>query len=869
MAQSEGSLRAYRLLLRLYPAQFRQEYEREIVLAFRNEWQRETSAAGRLLYFLVAMAGILANAPVEHYQMLKHDLRYSLRALRRSPWFATVTVGTVALGLSVNSALFSVVKAVLLDSLPYGHPDRIARVWVHNPQQGYEHDITNWPRLEDWRARSRSFAAFAGFTSSSVTLTGDGEPIQLQGAAVTANFLRVMGVTPAVGRDFEDGDDEAGRPRKVILGYGFWRRALAGDAAVVGRQLILSGETYRVIGVMPPRFDFPARDLDYWTALAVDARTRIDRGNFWLTAIGRLRDGVTLAHAQAEMDSIAKALAAQYVVDRNLGVVLVSLKDDLTARIRPALVVLAGAVIFILLICCANIAGMLLAHTASRKPELAIRTALGAGRERVVRQLLTEVLLLFCAGGAAGIAAAYAGVRLLLRLAPSGLPQLQDTKLDLTVAATTLIVSALTGLICGIWPAIEGSRLDVASALKQGGLRLAGRMNNRRLRSLLTVVEMALAMILLTGSWMLVRSMQQIEGVSLGFDERSVSVAYFQLPRARYANGPAAAGFYQKLLDNLRARPEVESAAAITNFLLGRLPDSGVFSIEGRKDRIYTPLTVDSVTPDLFAAMKIRLVRGRFFSAHDDTSAPPALIINQTTARRYWPNEDPIGKRLTFANPDDKNARWRTIVGVVADTERAGVDQPVFTESYSPLAQEPSRRMQVVIRSRGGAAAARAALASALREVDQQIAVSRFSTLDAVMSDQLAPRRFATSLLTLFAAAALLIAGVGLYGLIAYLAAQRTPEFAVRVALGARSADVVWMVVGRAVAMSAWGLALGASGALITSRLLESLLFGVTRFDPASYAAAAAALMAVCIAAAVPPAMRAVRVDPLAALRSQ
>ena len=861
-------MRPYRLLLRLYPAQFRQEYEREILLTYRNESQRETGAPGRCLYFALASAGILANAPKEHLLMLQHDLRYSLRALRRSPWFTAVAVATVALGISVNSALFSVVKAVLLDSLPYGQPGRIVRVWVHNPQQGFEHDVTNWPRLEDWRARARNFEAFGGFTASSFILTGNGEPLQLHGAAVTANFLRIMGVRPAIGRDFEDGDDAAGRPRKVLLSQGFFQRVFGGDPAIVGRSLTLSGETYQVTGVMPPRFDFPARQLDYWTPLSVDARTRLQRGSFWLPAIGRLRPGVSLPRAQSEMDSISRALAAQYPFDRHLGVLLVSLKDDLTAPVRPALVVLTGAAFVILLICCANIAGMLLAHTAGRKQELAIRGALGAGRGRVVRQLLTEAILLFGLGGAAGIALAYAGIRMLLRMAPAALPQLQDTRLDLTVAAVTLAVSALTGLLCGVWPALQASRLDVAASL-QGGRRLAGRSDSRRLRSLLTAGEMALAVMLLTGSWLLVRSMHRLEGVSLGFDSRSVAIATLQLPRSSYPDGKAAAAFYQRLLDDLHARPDIEAAAGITTFLLDRLPDSSIFSIEGRKDRIYTPLTQDSVTPQFFAAMKIPLLRGRFFDAHDDASAPPVLIVNQATVRRYWPTGDPIGKRLTFDDPASAAAQWRTVIGVVADTARAGVDQPVFTESYSPLAQAPSRRLQILIRSRRAAAATRAALTAAVHDVDRQMPVARFTTLDAALGDQVASRRFTTFLLTLFAAAALLIAGVGLYGLIAFLAAQRTQEFGIRVALGARTGDLVWMVAARALAMAACGWMAGVVGALLLTRGLESLLFGVTRFDPASYLAAGGALLAVCLAAALPPAARAVRSDPLAALRSE
>src|SRR5580658_7244437 len=674
MAEQERSLGIYRLLLRFYPAQFRQEYEREILLTYRNEWRRERGVAGSFAYLVVAVTGILCNAPKEHFQMLTNDLRYTLRTFRRSPWFASVAVATLALGIGVNSALFSVVKAVLIEELPYGKPDQLARVWVRNPQQGFEHDITNWPRLEDWRARSRSFQGFAGFTGWRLILTGTGEPVQLRGAAVTANFFRLMAVEPALGRDFEDGDDQPGRPRKVMLSYGVWQRQFGGDRAIVGRSLNMSGETLLVSGVMPPGFQFPERALDFWVPLTVDQRTRVNRGNFWLNAIGRVRDGVTLRQAQAEMDTLAGVLAAQYPDDRHLGVALVSLKEDLTGLIRPALLILTGAVVFILLICCANVAGMLLAHTADRRQELAIRGALGAGRSRVVRQLLTEAILLFSAGGVAGIAVAYAGVKLLLRLAPAELPQLQGTRLDLTVAGLTLAVSAATGLICGLRPALAVSRLDVAGGLRQGGQRVAGRMDSRRFRSMLTVGEMALAMMLLTGSWVLVRSLQRIEGVSPGFDTRAVAIAQMQLPRTRYAPGKPVADFYERLMDRLRGEPGVDGAAAITTFFLGRLPDSGTFYIDGRRDQITTPLTTDSVTPDFFSTMEIPLRSCRFFDAHDRADSLPVILINETTARRYWRNQDPLGKRLTFGNPDGTGVVWHTIVGVVADTQRAGAD---------------------------------------------------------------------------------------------------------------------------------------------------------------------------------------------------
>jgi putative ABC transport system permease protein len=865
MPEPRLALRVYRLLLRLYPAQFRQDYEREILLVFSRQWVWQRSRAGALFYFATAATAILLNAPKEHFDMLINDLHYAFRAFLRSPWFTVVAVATLALGMGVNSALFSVVKSVLLEDLPYAKPNQLVRVWIRNPKQGIDRDISNLPRLQDWRG-ARCFQDLAGFTRARLIFTGGQEPLQLRGASVTANFFRVIGVRPLLGRDFEDGDDQQGRPRKVILSHGLWLRQFGGDSSVIGRQLTLSGETYEVAAVAPPFVRFPERDLDFWIPLVIDDSARQDRHSYWLNVAGRLRDGVTLSQAQGEMDTLSRALAAQYPEDRDLaGVALISLHDDLTGPIRPALAALTGAVVFILLICCANIAGMLSARAAARAHELSIRAALGAGRSRVVRQLLTEALLLFLVGGLVGIVVAYAGVALLLRLAPAELSQLQDTRLDLTVAIFTLVVSAAAGLIFGLLPALHASQLDVARGLRQGARGLAGRIDSRRFRSALTIGEMALAMILLTGAWLLIRSFQRIQHVSPGYDPRQVSIAQVQLPRSRYGTSPQTIDFYERLIDRVRYTPGVDSAAAITDFFLGRLPGSSTFSIEGRTERITIPITTDTVTREFFSTMKIQLLRGRFFDSRDRADSLPVIIINNTAALRYWPHADAVGKRITFDSPGKPGLRWHTIVGVVGDTSRAGPDQPVFTESYSPLAQEPSRSMQILIRGVG----ARAALLAAVHSLDSGQPIARFAGLDTALGGQMASRRFTTFLLTLFAITALAVTGVGLYGLISYLVTQRRREFGVRVALGARPGDVLRIVVSRVGLMAAYGLVLGTLGALGVTRLLDGLLFGVTRFDAGSYLAAAAGLLLVSLAAAISPAVRAIRTNPLTALRAE
>ena len=864
MKEPRIALSLYRLLLRFYPAQFREDYESEVMLVFRREWSNQSNGAAAIWYFFTVATALLIDAPREHIVMLRSDLHYALRRSFRSPVFTVVAIATLALGMGVNSALFSVVKPVLLENLPYGHPDQLARVWIRNPQQGFDHDISNWPRLEDWR-RATCFKSVAGFTSARLILSGDTEPLQLRGASVTSNFFSMLEVHPLLGHDFEQGDDQAGRPRKIILSHNLWLSRFGADPQIIGRQVQLNSLSYEVVGVAPPQLRFPERDLDFWTPLAIDDRTRQDRGNFWMDVAARLREGVSLQRAQSEMDAYSRSLAKQHPEDRNVdGVALVSLQKDLTEQIRPGLMILTGAVVFILLICCANIAGMLSARMADRVHELSIRAALGAGRSRVVRQLITEALLLFVVGGVVGIAIAYAGVFLLVRQAPPELPQLRDTKLDLTVAAFTLAVSAAAGLIFGALPAMHASRLDIARNIRQGARGLAGRLDSRRFRTALTICQMALAMILLTGSWLLIRSFQRMQQVPPGYDSRDISMADLQLPRAKYGDSQGIE-FYTRLIERLNHTPGIQSAAGITNFFLGRLPDSGAFGIEGRSDIITRPLTIDVVTPGFFSTMKIPLLHGRLLSEDDRTGAVPAMLINNSTAKRYWPDANPIGHRITFDKPVTQKSVWYTIVGVVGDTTRAGADQAVFTESYVPLAQNASRKMEILMRG----SSARRALESAVKEQDPNQPIVHFASLDVALGAQTALRRFTTFLLALFAVTALLITGVGLFGLISYLVIQRQQEFGIRFALGARPANILSLVASRVILMAAVGLAVGTLGAFSLSTLLNSMLFGIGRFDAGSYLVAAGALLVISFIAAISPALRATRTDPLIAMRAE
>lgn len=864
MKESRIALWLYRALLRLYPAQFRHDYEIEVMSVFRREWSILPNRTSALWYLITITTALLVDAPREHLAMLMSDLRYALRVSLRAPLFSIVAIATLALGIGVNSALFSVVKSVLLERLPYGHPNQLVRVWIRNSKQGFDHDISNWPRLEDWR-RASCFKSVAGFIGARLILTGGTQPLQLQGASVSANFFSTLEVRPILGHDFEQGDDLAGRPRKIILSHNLWRSHFGADPRIIGRQVQFNDLSYEVVGIAPPQLRFPERDLDFWTPLAIDDRTRKDRGNFWMEVVGRLESGVSLRRAQSEMDSYSSSLAEQHPEDRSIdGVALVGLQKDLTEQIRPGLTILTGAVLFILLICCANISGMLSARMSDRAHELSIRAALGADRGRVARQLITESLLLFVVGGAIGIAIAYAGVSVLVHQAPPELPQLQDTRLDLTVAAFALAISGAAGIIFGALPAIHASRLDVMRNIRQGARGVAGRLDSRRFRSALTVCQIALSMILLTGSWLLIRSLQRTQQVPPGFDSRDVSIGEIQLPRNKYGE-PQAINFYTRLTERLQHTPGIESAAGITNFFLGRLPDSAGFSIEGRSEIITRPLTIDVVTPGFFSTMKIPLLRGRLFNGDDRTGSLPTMLINETTEKRYWPNGSALGHRITFDKPVTPKSFWYSIVGVVGDTTRAGADQPVFTESYVPLAQNASRKMEILIRG----SEAHNALETAVKEIDPNQPIVHFASLDVASGRQTALRRFTTFLLSLFAMTALLVTGVGLFGLISYIVIQRQQEFGIRFALGARWGNVLSLVALRVVVMDAAGLLLGTIGSVGLSSLLDSMLFGVQRIDPGSYLAAAGALLFICFIAAISPALRAIRTSPLIAIRSE
>jgi putative ABC transport system permease protein len=856
--------------LYLYPASFRDEYGREMRRLFADSLSHAGGGGDAVLVWLRAMAAILLEAPKEHAWLMLNDLRYAFRTLRRAKWFALTALVTLALGIGANTAIFSVVETLLLRQLPYRDPDRIVMVWVKNPEQGFDHDVTSYPRLEDWRAQSRTIDAFAAYYDAQRVLTGREDPEQVRSAVVTENFFRVMGAKPVLGGSFSRGDDDFGRPHKVVLSHGLWARRFGADPGIVGQAITMNGQLYTVVGVMPSTFRYPTRETDVWEPLGVDPDLRRQRGDFWLTTIARLKPGVRVARAQQEMNAISRRLAGQYTQDRGLGVDLVTLKKELTATTRPALLVLTAAVSLLLLIACANVAGMLIARASDRQHEIALRTALGAGRGRVIRQLLTEGMVLFILGGALGLALAAAGVRAIVRLAPPALTQIRDVEVDWTVALYAIGLAAVTGLVSCAWPAIQAARRDQADALRGSSTRIGGRRGAAWFRTGLLAAQVALGFVLLTGAALLIRSFAEMQGVNLGFDPRSVVAARISLPGAKYANTARIAAFYEALTGRLSAAPGVESAAGITTLLLSRLPNSAGFQIEGRTPDIATPLTHDTVTPGFFRTMRIPLLRGRFFTDADGETSQRVTIINQTTAKKYWPGEDPVGKRLRFGSGADNTNPWMTIVGVVGDTKRAGFDVPVFTESYQPMRQDASADLAILVRARTDAAAGIGpAIRAAIRQIDPQQPVSTIAPLQSMLDETLAGRRFNTLLMAIFAVAALVLAAVGVYGLLAYTIAQQDREIGIRIALGASATAILKAVGGRAIAAASVGGAAGVVLSIAVRRAIAGLLFGIAPLDAVSYAGAASVLAAVVAAAAAFPLRRAVNVDPAVSLRAE
>jgi putative ABC transport system permease protein len=817
----------------------------------------EHRSAARVVVLLVAIAAVIADAPKQHALVLVQDLRLAVRLIRRERWFATVAIGTVALGIALSTAVFSVGKSLLVDALPYREAERAVMVWVTNPRQGYDRDVTSYPRLLAWREHSRLIETFAAYAFRRAVLTGISDPEQLRLVRATPEFFQVVRSEPVVGRLFAATEEEAA---VVVLSHGLWQRRFGGQSSAVGRTLRLDAVPYTVIGVLPPSFQFPDRDVDAWVPFRPTPDDRQSRA-FWLETIAQLKPGVSLAQAQQEMTAIAARLGAERPEDRELGVALVGLRDEIAGPFKPALVMLTAAVLGVLAIACVNVAGMLTARGAARRREVAIRTAVGASRRRVLRQLLTEAIVLFVLGGVLGVILASVLLRLLVSVAPPTLSWLSDVSLDGPMLAVGLGMAALTGVLFGVLPSWRAAGADVVEVVASG-VKGAGRGGlSSRFRWALVVSQITIATIVVSAASLSLSSLVHAQRVDLGFEAGNVLTARVQLPPMKYPDAAARQQFFDRLLERSRALPGVTGAAA-GSAVLGP-SNSSSFTIEGRPGRIQQPLTFDIITPDFFQVLQVPLLRGRSFSDRDTADGQLVAIINETTAKTHWPNEDPLGKRFTFGGN-----RWLTVVGIVADTRRAGVDQSVRTESYQPYTQDPGS-MTLLIRTAGEPAAIVPALGAVVRELDPEQPLARVAPLDELVDNQTAARRFNTWLLGAFGAAAITLTAIGLYSLLAYLVALRRHEMAVRLAIGGTPSHVLSLIVRHVSWVVGIGVGLGLVGALIAARSMRSLLFGIEPWDPLSQMITIALLGAVAVAAAWIPARRAMRVDPATVLRME
>jgi len=807
------------------------------------------------------------------------DLRYGARGLARTPGFTAVAVLTLALGIGATTAIFSVVNAVLLRPLPYPDADRVAMVWMDNRRMGMSEDIHSWPNYADYRDQNRVFSALAAYTPAGYNVTGgclegECEPQRVAAAASTANLFAVLGVAPRVGRAYSAAEETEGQDAVALISHGLWTRQFGADPAMVGRTIRLNGRERTVIGVMPRGFAFPTAETDVWVPLALPDDFRQARNSFALYAVGRLRPGVTLERAQAEMSAIAKRLETQYPTLRDLGVNLVALPEQIVGKsLRTALWIMLGAVGAVLLIGCANVANLLLSRAAVREREVGVRLALGASRGRLVRQLLTESVLLAAVGGALGVALAWAGLRLLIGLAPADVPRLDEVRIDGLVLAVTSAVALATGIVFGLVPALQASRPELAEALRDGRGGTASRRGHR-LRRLLAAGQVALVVVLLTGAGLLIRSFVQLQQVRLGFRPDHLLTMQLSLPGAKYQTPQQRIAFFERVVERVRALPGVQGVGAISDVFLSKTPNSTNFTIEGRAptpDQQNVEVPLDGVTPDYFRVMGIELKSGRTFTAQDGADAPRVVIVNENMARKFWPGEEAVGKRFRYGDGSGgaDGPPWMTIVGVVGDMRRTGYEAPVRYETFLPYPQRAASRMTLVVRTRGEPTALAPAVRAEVRGVDADLPVYEVKSMDELLSAMVAQRRFSMALLGTFAGLALLLGVVGVYGVTSYLVAQRTREVGLRLALGAPPRALVAMVVRQGMVVAAAGIAVGIVGALLVTRLMSGLLYEVSPRDLGTLLGVAAVLALATFAANYVPARRAARVDPLVALRDE
>jgi putative ABC transport system permease protein len=798
-------------------------------------------------------------------ETLLKDIRYGFRSLLKRPGFTAIAVITLALGIGANSAMFSTVNAVLLKSLRYPEAERIVLLDGINPSAGITQSNMSIPDFADWQAQSQSFEQLAGFVTGGSLLTSGDEIERVRGTSVSNDFFPLFRTGALRGRTLQPDDSQKGRDKVVVLSYALWQRRFGGNENVIGSKVILAGKPTTVVGVMPNGFDYPSQS-ELWVPFPIDPTTE-RRDNRFVSVVGRLKPGVPIAQAEASLDTINKRLA-QTFVETNTGwtVKVTNLQERMVRSMRKSLLVLLGAVALVLLIACANVANLLLARATGRQKEIAVRAALGASRWRVVRQLLTESVLLSLIGGAIGLLVSVWLTRLLVSISPANTPRFDEIKPDVWVFAFTLALTVVTGIIFGLVPALQASRIDLNTGLKE--TRGAGASHNQRLRGLVMVAEIALSFILLVCAGLLIKSFMRLREVNPGFNPANVLSIRTSLPGAVYPKGEPRAQMLRQVVDHVKTLPGVESAGAVLSLPLGgdTLNVGRAYIREGRPatPEESTNATYLVATPDYFRTLQIPLIAGRPFSDYDTDHTPKVVIVNETMARQLWPGASPLGKRITIWRDEDFP---REIVGIVGDT-KASLDEDASPQMYVPFAQDSGwGSMSLVIRTSGDPSATSAAARSEIRSLDKGIPLFNVKTMNDVLAVSVAQPRVSMLLLSAFAAVALLLAVIGIYGVTAYYVTQRTQEIGIRMALGAQMGDVMKLVFRSGMLLAVIGVAIGLAVALVLTRLLTSLLFAVKPTDLATFATVAVCLLVTAFLACYLPARRATKVDPLVALR--
>jgi putative ABC transport system permease protein len=813
--------------------------------------------------------------------ILLQDIRFALRVMRKQALFSVFAIITLALGIGANTAIFSVASGVLLRALPFKDPDNIVFVWINSEKRKMAYDKLPAPPADylDWKNQSQAFEAMSAFYSNSFTLTGVGDPERIEGIQATGEFFNILGVNAAKGRTFGPGEDQPGSDHVVVLSDAFWKRQFGADPAIVGKKITLNGAAHEIIGVMDKDFIFPQGTMmpaylqfpprpELWTPLSFDEELAKDRSTFNLAVMARLKPGVTLTQAKINLGGIANAIDEQYRKKAGFVTFLLPMREQLVGDIRTALLVLLGAVGLVLLVACANVANLHLARSLKRQKELAVRSALGGGRARLVRLILTESILLALPGGVLGLLLAYVGTRLLLSISPDSIPRVTEIGIDASVLVFTFGATVLTGLISGLVPALQASRADLNTLLRDEGRSTTAGHRTRRTRDLLVIGEVGLALILLIGAGLLVRSFMLLQQVKLNFRPDNVLTLHIALPLDRYPDDGAHLSFFNQLLPRLTSQPNVESVGLVSNLPLSGAAMGTTFSIEGRPapsaaERPNADYTIAS--PGFFTALGIPILRGRAFSDYDTESSPGVVIINESMAKRYWPNEDPLGKNISVAVGTYKGQRQ--VVGIVADVRLTSLTDAPRPEMYVPYAQHSDGYMFMVTRTRSNPLALAPSVRREVLAIDKDQPITEVRSMEQVVSNSQERRRFNLLLLSLFAGLALVLTVVGVYGVVSYSVTQRVHEIGVRTALGASPGHIVRLIVKQGMLPALIGIVVGLLSAFALTRVMSGMLYQVTPTDPPVFLFAAGVLTLVALLATFIPAQRATRIDPVRALR--